>query len=100
MDRDIPNLASARHSVQQDDHRVRITLWEFPPRSQTGWHRHGHDYIVIPVLGGTLTLVEPGGGTRESPIVAGRSYSRGEGVEHNVVNLTDGMISFVEIELK
>lgn len=100
MSTELPPLSPARHTVQQDDARLRITLWEFPPNSETGWHRHGHDYIVVPVLGGVLTIVGKDGERRESPIVAGRSYSRGEGVEHNVVNLTGAMISFVEIELK
>ena len=47
-----------------------------------------------------MRLEEPGGEQREVSIAAGEAYFRNEGVEHNVINIQDGPISFVEVELK
>jgi hypothetical protein len=32
-----------------DDERVRVTRFDFAPGQETGWHVHGHDYVVTPV---------------------------------------------------
>ncbi|WP_043830798.1 cupin domain-containing protein [Muricoccus aerilatus] len=87
-------------TVQVDDETSRVTRWDFPPGSETGWHRHGWAYLVVPVTDGTMTLEEPGGATREATIRAGVSYSRPPGVEHNVINGGTEPFSFVEIEFK
>lgn len=76
------------------------TEWRFAPGAETGWHRHGMDYIVVPMTTGKLLLEEPGGGTREAELVAGKPYFKGEGVEHNVVNANPFELVFIEIELK
>jgi beta-alanine degradation protein BauB len=76
------------------------TEWRFAPGAETGWHRHGMDYVVVPMTTGTLLLEEPGGGSRHAPLTAGKPYFRGEGVEHNVVNANDHEFVFIEIELK
>jgi len=57
------------------------------------------DYVVVPMTSGSLLLETPQGPVR-SALVAGRSYSRLTGVEHNVVNENDYPFSFIEIELK
>lgn len=85
--------------VQIDDARVKVTLWRFPPGTSTGWHRHGLDYVVVPLTSGKLRLDEPGG-SRTVDLVAGGSYNRPAGVEHDVVNVNDFEFRFVEIELK
>ncbi|MBV2144965.1 cupin domain-containing protein [Falsochrobactrum sp. TDYN1] len=85
--------------VQLDDQRLRVTLWSFPAGAETGWHRHEHDYVVVPVKGGILT-VEDSSGRRSYPIETGKSYTRKIGVEHNILNETLEEIAFVEIELK
>lgn len=35
---------SVKSSVQIDNDRVRVTLWEFDPGASTGLHRHEFDY--------------------------------------------------------
>lgn len=85
--------------VQRDDDELRITLWQLPPGSETGWHFHELAYVVVPVKGGALT-VEDKAGSRAYPMEAGKSYSRPAGVEHNVANDSADGIAFVEIELK
>ena len=90
---------SAVPTLQIDNSRVRVTEWRFAPGAETGHHRHGMDYVVVPLTTGTLLLQTPQGEIR-SPLTAGASYTRLTGVEHNVVNANDFEFAFVEIELK
>jgi beta-alanine degradation protein BauB len=92
-------LAAATGTVQVDTPEVRVTEWRLPPRSAIGHHRHAHDYVVVPVTDGELTVISADG-TAASPIKAGRSYFRKAGVEHDVQNQTPREIVFVEIEIK
>ncbi len=87
-------------TVQIDNDRVKVTEWRFAPGAATGWHRHGMDYVVVPLLDGKLRIVEPGGGERVVELKRGASYARLEGVEHDVVNANDFEYAFIEIELK
>ena len=73
-------------TVQLDSPRAIVTEWRFAPGAETGWHRHGHDYVVVPMTTGQLMLEEPGGVERVVDLTAGKSYTRDQGVEHNVVN--------------
>jgi beta-alanine degradation protein BauB len=91
--------AQAVPTVQIDNERVIVTEWRFAPGAETGWHRHGHDYVVVPTTGGELLLETPEG-ERRVPLVLGQSYTRNVGVEHNVINDTDREVVFVEIELR
>lgn len=100
MTDDLANLAPAIAILQVDNDAVRVTRWTFPPRTETGWHRHGLDYVVVPTLPGTLTIVGTDGTRRDYDYVPGESYHRQRGAEHNVVNLSAGTVEFVEIELK
>lgn len=83
-----------------DNERVIATRWDFAPGAETGWHRHGHDYVVLPVTDGALMLEEPGGTERVVPLTKDVPYYRGEGVEHNVINPTDHQVAFIEIEIR
>ncbi|QCB44974.1 cupin domain-containing protein [Hydrogenophaga sp. PAMC20947] len=86
-------------TVQISNERVIVTEWRFPPGAETGWHKHGHDYVVVPMTGGELLLEMPEG-NRTTPLTPGQSYTRNEGVEHNVINPTGHEVVFVEIELR
>lgn len=83
-----------------DDARVRVTRFDFAPGAETGWHRHGMDYVITTLTDCPMLLEEPGGGTRRVMIPAGTVYRRDEGVEHNVVNDGTVPMSFIEVELK
>ena len=83
-----------------DDTRVRVTRFDFAPGAETGWHRHGLDYVIAAVTDCEMQLEEPGGGVRRVLVSAGTAYRRSEGVEHNVVNDGEATMSFFEIELK
>ena len=86
-------------TVQVDNERVIVTEWRFAPGAETGWHRHGYDYVVVPQTTGQL-LLETRDGAVRADLTAGISYYRGEGVEHNVVNANDYEFVFVEIEVR
>ena len=92
----MPTAAIA--TVQIDTREVRVTEWRLVPGSATGHHRHDHDYVVVPMTDGTLTVVSAEG-RAPSAITAGLAYFRKAGVEHDVVNETSREIVFVEIEL-
>ncbi len=82
-----------------DNDRVIVTEWRFARGESTGWHRHEHDYVVVPMLDGQLKVVDKDGET-VSEMRTGVSYFREKGVEHDVINATDGDYRFLEIELK
>ena len=86
-------------TVQIDNERMRVTEWRFAPGAATGFHRHEHDYCVVPLTTGKLRI-EGKDGTSEAELVTGRSYTRKEGVEHNVINANDFEFAFIEVELK
>lgn len=86
-------------TVQIDNEHVRVTEWRFAPGAETGWHRHGMYYVVVPQTSGSL-LLETAQGPITSALTAGLAYARPAGVEHNVINPGALEFVFVEIELK
>ena len=90
----------ATGTVQIDDERVRVVRWDFNPGAETGWHRHGFLYVVVPVTDGSLLIELPDGTIATAALKAGQSYARAAGVEHNVVNAGPAPLSFVETEIK
>ncbi|RLP23719.1 cupin domain-containing protein [Mesorhizobium sp. YM1C-6-2] len=82
-----------------DNERVIVTEWRFQPGDNTGWHRHAHDYVIVPLMDGKLKLV-----TKEGESVAemkkGAPYFRNEGVEHDVISANEAEYAFIEIELR
>ena len=85
--------------VHIDDERFKVTEWRFATGAQTGWHVHGHDYVIVPLTDGVLGLEEPGGVRREAPLTQGVPYSRRVGVSHNVTNAGGAPLAFLEVEV-
>lgn len=80
--------------------RVIVTEWRFAKKGDnTGWHRHEHDYVVVPLMDGKLKLVTKDGESH-AEMKKGVPYFRSVGVEHDVVNANDGEYAFIEVELK
>lgn len=90
---------SAKSTIFVDNDRVVVTEWRFAPGANTGWHRHGHDYVVVPLMDGKVKVVTRDGETL-GEMKQGVPYFRSEGVEHDVINANDGEYAFIEIELK
>ena len=86
-------------TIQAENELTRVTEWRFAPGAATGYHRHEHDYVVVPMTTGNLRLSGPDG-EDIGALVAGRSYFRRAGVEHDVVNANDHEFVFIEIEFK
>ncbi len=86
-------------TTQINNERAIVTEWRFAPGTETGWHTHGHDYIVVPMTNGMLHLETPEG-LKEFELIAGQSYTRGAGVNHNVINASAHEVVFVEIEIR
>ena len=83
-----------------DDHRVRVWRYDFAPGAETGWHRHGLDYVITALTDCHMQLELPEGQNTMAFLAAGTVYRRTEGVEHNVINAGDATMSFIETELK
>jgi quercetin dioxygenase-like cupin family protein len=96
---EVMQRSAAVATVQVENDRVRVTEWRFVPGAATGFHRHEHDYVVVPLTTGSLLLLE-NGEEREARLNVGGSYFRSAGVEHDVVNTSGGEFVFVEVELK
>jgi quercetin dioxygenase-like cupin family protein len=90
---------AARPTVQVDNDRVRVTEWRFAPGTATGWHRHEHDYVVVPMTTGSLRIRSAEGETT-AELVTGRAYFRRAGIEHDVFNPNPYEFVFVETEVK
>jgi beta-alanine degradation protein BauB len=89
--------AKAIKHIEND--RVIVTEYHFTPGDNTGWHRHEHDYVIVPLMDGRLRLITESG-DNFAEMKKGSPYFRKAGVEHDVVNATDGDYAFIEIELK
>ncbi|MER5225877.1 cupin domain-containing protein [Streptomyces flaveus] len=89
----------ARSTVQIDTDRVVVTEWCFAPGAETGHHVHAHDYVVVPLITGTVRVEDPAGES-EVEMHAGVSYARSAGVAHNLVNANAYEFRFVEVELR
>ncbi|MEM6621810.1 MAG: cupin domain-containing protein [Pseudomonadota bacterium] len=86
--------------VHVDNDKTRVTEWRFAPGAATGWHRHEYPYVITPVTDGQVRIVGPDGAENTAQMVAGQSYYREAGVEHDVINAGPGELRFVEVEWK
>ncbi|MCR9212786.1 MAG: cupin domain-containing protein [Proteobacteria bacterium] len=96
---DSPTSGTAVPTVFIDNERTRVTEWRFAEKgSDTGWHRHEYDYVVVPMGDGILEIDLPDGERVTAELKTGVPYFRELGVEHNVINGNDFEFAFVEIE--
>lgn len=92
--------AAATPTVMIDNDRTIVTEWRFAPGAATGWHRHGMDYVVVPIMDGTLKIDLGNGEFMEAELKLGEPYYRDLGVEHDVINANDYEFAFIEVEFK
>ena len=90
---------TAKAIVHFENEKVIVTEYRFAPGSNTGWHRHGHDYVVVCLTAGKL-LAETADGNIETELQFGQAYARPVGIEHNIVNANTHEFVFIETELK
>ena len=90
----------ARAALIIEDDKVRVSRFDFEPAAETGWHTHEFDYVITAISDCNMLLEEKNGSSREVFVPAGTAYRRSEGVQHNVINNSKKIMSFVEVELK
>jgi len=91
---------AATPTVMIDNDRTTVTEWRFAPGAATGWHRHGMDYVVVPIMDGKLRIDLGNGEFTEADLKLGEPYYRDLGVEHDVINANDYEFAFIEVEFK
>ena len=77
---------------------VRITQHEITPGGETGWHRHEFPYTVTPLHTAVVNITNPDGESSTFEMVAGESYDRPAGIEHNITNSGTSHVLFIEVE--
>jgi beta-alanine degradation protein BauB len=90
---------SATPQVIIDNEHTRTVRWTLEPEATIGHHVHPLPYIVVPLVAGTLTFSDTTG-DRSVELVPGSAMFRPAGVEHNVSNLSDAVVDFIEVELR
>jgi beta-alanine degradation protein BauB len=94
-------MALAASVTVVDDEQVRVTTWTFvADGDETGHHVHEYDYLVVPITGGSFTIIHDDKTTSDFVQRAGEPYRGAAGTSHNVVNSSRAPAVFVEIELK
>jgi mannose-6-phosphate isomerase-like protein (cupin superfamily) len=83
---------------QIDNARTRVTRHRLAPGAHTGVHRHEYDYVVVPITGGRMRILEAGK-EQFADLASGVAYFRPAGVEHDVFNGGAHELVFVEVEL-
>lgn len=85
--------------VQLEDAHFRVTQWTIRPGGAIPMHVHEHPYVVVPLVTDRMHVVNADGSEVVSELVAGRSYTRPAGSEHQVENrYSQTEIVFVEVE--
>ena len=92
-------MQQATSETTIDNDVVRVTTWTIAPGESTGHHRHELDYVVVPVVGGELTMTSSEGAAR-TVMAPGSAYFRTAGVEHEVSNDGAATVVFVEVETR
>jgi beta-alanine degradation protein BauB len=83
---------------QIENARTRVTRYRLAPGASIGFHRHAHDYVIVPITSGRLRVTE-GGREAIAELRAGAAYFRPAGVEHDVANAGLDEMIFIEVEI-
>ena len=75
---------TAKATVFIENERVIVTEYRFQPGQNTGWHKHAHDYVVVPLMDGSVRLATPNGEAR-AEMKKGFPYFRQAVGEHEVI---------------
>jgi quercetin dioxygenase-like cupin family protein len=83
-----------------DNAMVRVTRWTLQTKAETGIHRHEYAYVVVPLSHGQMLTCPTDGPEKFQELTRGTAYYREAGSQHNVRNASDGVLSFVGVEVK
>lgn len=86
-------------TVQLETDVLRATEWVIEPGGAIPMHPHNYDYVVVPMMTGTMHVLNSDGTEIVANLVSGQSYTRAAGAEHRIENRSaDTTVVFVEIE--
>jgi quercetin dioxygenase-like cupin family protein len=94
----VAETSPAHSDALLDNDVVRVQRWTLPPGSSMGRHRHEFPYVVVPITGGRLTFKD-GQGDNPVDLIVGDATFRAAGIEHEVLNLGEATVVFVETEI-
>lgn len=85
--------------LQLENEQFRVTRWTIEPGGHIPMHVHEYEYVVIPLVTGTMHVVNADGSEITTDLVIGQSYTRPDGSEHRVENRGSAdAVVFVEVE--
>lgn len=90
---------SMTSQVLLENSDVRVTRWTLSGGEETGQHRHGHDYVVVPLAAGRMRVTAADGDITVHTLERGVPYYREAGAEHTVRSDNESVLDFVELEL-
>jgi len=93
------DLSAFQLSNQIENDKVSVNHLFFPAHSQTEWHRHERDYVIVPLEDAVL-IMESETGAQRVELKRGQCYYRDAGVEHNVINDNGFDVTLIEVEIK
>lgn len=93
-------MSTGSHAdVQLENEQFRVTKWTIEPGGAIPMHRHEYEYVVVPMMTGTMHAVNADGSEIVANLVAGQSYTRASGSEHRIEHRGSGEdVVFVEVE--
>lgn len=94
------NAASGSYAeIQFENQHFRVTKWTILPGGAIPLHKHEYEYVVVPLVTGTMHVTDADGTESVAKLDAGHGYTRAAGSEHQVENRTSNApIVFVEVE--
>ena len=97
------NQNQTRRIPQFENDEVKVWKGIVMPNEQLTMHRHEHPRIIIPIVGGTMKIVQKSGGVETHQWESGKAYwlsSDPPGTLHADVNGGDKPIEVIAVELK
>lgn len=93
-------MSTGSHAeVQLKNEHFKVTRWTIEPGGHIPMHVHEYEYVVVPMVNDTMHVVMADGSEIVAELVAGQSYTRPAGSEHQVENRTSASdVVFVEVE--
>lgn len=88
----------AEVTLQIENERTRVSHYRLAPGTTTGFHRHKHDYVIVPISSGSL-LLKDANSEHTVGLESGKPYFRSAGIEHEAINAGSEDLIFVEVEL-
>lgn len=83
-----------------ENDKVRVWALELAPGETQPWHRHHHDYVVVPITKGRNVMRFADGREKPTDEVPGGALWRQPGEPHELENTSDWTYRNVLIELK